>query len=732
MLSTHPIRTLLAALAVAGLTACGSSSPSNSNTPAVNTAPVAQSDSPTLTAGSSNSLLNVLANDSDADGDALTIVDAVVTGSVPAGYTGTVLISSDDKSLRYTPPDNFVGLQSIRYTISDGRGGLSSTLALITVTALPLPSAAVPDLLSVPTESSNNTLAVLDNDIDGAGGGLTLTTASIIASVPSGSSGSVTIASNTLIYTPPSGFVGAETIEYTIRDVNSALSTTTAVVSVLPTTTPPIATPDVFELLPDVVATLLDVVANDIDLSGTGISVTDVTPLATVPDAGTAGTFLLQDGKIAYTPPPGFIGVETATYTLTSGSGQTATGAMAILVAPAQLQQPLALADTQLIAANSVSNLISALLNDIDPAGGGLTITSVSRTAALPAVSGDTVSTDGSQVRYTPAPDYSGVVTLTYTVTDINGVTSSAPILVSVSSLPLPPVTVADVANVAQDSGATSIDVLANDLDASGTGLTITAVASLSQLPPGSPSTIGTDGSTVSYQPPAGYAGIETLSYDVIDGNGASSTGVLTVVVGPNVLQPPPLALPDLLTVNQDSSANLLDVLANDVSGSGSPLSITAVSVSDSLPAGTHAAAINGTQIEFTPEAGFSGIVTLSYTISDGSQSADGTVAVTVSPAVFTLPPVALVDTAIVSALGGATSIDVLANDIDGAGGGLTVTSATIALSLPAGGGSVAVVGNQVQFAPTLLYVGTVNVTYTIQDSVGATATGALVITVIP
>ncbi|TJY62806.1 tandem-95 repeat protein [Sinimarinibacterium sp. CAU 1509] len=728
---THPIRTLLAALAVAGLTACGSSSPGNT-TPTVNTAPVARSDSPTLTAGSAYSLLSVLGNDTDADGDPLTIVNAVITGSVPAGYTGIVTISSNGQSLRYTPPADFVGLQSINYTISDGNGGLASALALVTVTALPLPSAAVPDLISVPSESSNNILTVLANDIDGAGGGLTLTSASIIASVPSGSTGTVAISGSTLSYTPPSGFVGAETIEYTIRDANSALSTTTAVVSVLPISTPPIATPDVFELLPDSVATLLDVVANDIDLSGTGLSITNVTPLTTVPDAGTSGTFLLQDGKIAYTPPPGFIGVETATYTLTSGSGQTATGAIAMLVAPAQLQQPLALADTQLVAANSVGNLISALLNDIDPAGGGLTVTSVSRTAAVPATSGDSVSTDGTQVLYTPEPGYSGVVTLVYTVTDINGVTSSAPILVSVSSLPLPPITVADIANVAQDSGATSIDVLANDLDASGTGLTITAVASLTQLPPGTPSTIGTDGATVSYQPPAGYAGIETLSYDVTDGNGATSTGVISVVVGPNVLQPPPLALPDLLSVNQDSAANLLNVLANDVSGSGSPLSITAVSVSNSLPAGTHVAVINGTQIEFTPEAGFSGIVTLSYTISDGSQTADGTVAVTVSPAVFTLPPVALVDTAIVSALGGATSIDVLANDIDGAGGGLTVTSATISLSLPAGGGSVAVVGNQVQFTPTLLYVGTVNVTYTIQDSVGATATGALVITVIP
>jgi hypothetical protein len=75
-------------------------------------------------------------------------------------------------------------------------------------------------------------------------------------------------------------------------------------------------------------------------------------------------------------------------------------------------------------------------------------------------------------------------------------------------------------------------------------------------------------------------------------------------------------------------------------------------------------------------------------------------------------------------------SINVLANDVDPAGGGLTLTAASIASEVPAGAGSVAIVGNQVRYTPTLLYTGAVLVSYTASDANGNTTNGQLSIVV--
>lgn len=67
--------------------------------------------------------------------------------------------------------------------------------------------------------------------------------------------------------------------------------------------------------------------------------------------------------------------------------------------------------------------------------------------------------------------------------------------------MPPPPLAVADAATIAADSVGNSIAVLANDIDASGSGLTVTAVSELVSLPPASGASVSSDGSVVSYTP---------------------------------------------------------------------------------------------------------------------------------------------------------------------------------------------------------------------------------------
>ena len=82
-----------------------------------NTPPTANPD--TVTANEDSSVtIAVLANDTDADGDTLTV------GSASAS-NGTVVVNSDG-TITYTPNPDFSGSDSITYTVSDGQGGATT------------------------------------------------------------------------------------------------------------------------------------------------------------------------------------------------------------------------------------------------------------------------------------------------------------------------------------------------------------------------------------------------------------------------------------------------------------------------------------------------------------------------------------------------------------------------------------------------------------------------------
>ena len=89
--------------------------------------PAAINDFPTVIQGSGPVKIDVLANDYDPDGDPLTIV------GITQGTNGRVTLAADHKSLSYDPTGSFIGSDSFKYALSDGRGGLSYGTVLVTV-----------------------------------------------------------------------------------------------------------------------------------------------------------------------------------------------------------------------------------------------------------------------------------------------------------------------------------------------------------------------------------------------------------------------------------------------------------------------------------------------------------------------------------------------------------------------------------------------------------------------
>ena len=133
-----------------------------------------------------------------------------------------------------------------------------------------------------------------------------------------------------------------------------------------------------------------------------------------------------------------------------------------------------------------------------------------------------------------------------------------------------PPAAVGDSATVSEDSGANSIDVLANDTDVDGGPKT---VASVTQPANG---TVVNNGTDVDYTPNADYCNNPTGSGDTFTYtlNGGSSA---TVSVAVTCADDPPVAVDDSATVTEDSGSSVVNVLGNDTDVDGGPISVASV-----------------------------------------------------------------------------------------------------------------------------------------------------------
>src|SRR5204863_187658 len=112
--------------------------------------------------------IQALANDSDVDGDALTITTVSPTN-------GTALIAGTN--VVFTPAANFNGTATIGYSISDGNGGTASALITVTVNGANDPPVAVNDFTNT-VEVVVVTIHPLVNDSDPDGDTLIITSVS--------------------------------------------------------------------------------------------------------------------------------------------------------------------------------------------------------------------------------------------------------------------------------------------------------------------------------------------------------------------------------------------------------------------------------------------------------------------------------------------------------------------------------------------------------------------------
>jgi hypothetical protein len=259
-----------------------------------------------------------------------------------------------------------------------------------------------------------------------------------------------------------------------------------------------------------------NVLTNDTDADGGTLAVYSFTPT-------TNGTLQLTPaGVLSYTPPPNFSGTETTTYTLQDGQGGFALGYISLHVAAVN-DLPVA-ADDAVDATEDTAAAVAAsvlLANDTDADGDTLVV------AGVAAPSGGSVDLAAGTVTFTPTPEWCGVGGFSYEVSDGHGGTDVASVAVSVACVNDPPVAVADAALVPQNAPPTVIDVTANDTDADGDALTVTAAS----VAPAAGTVAVASASSVRFTPADLFEGDATVSYTISDGHGATADGTLVVSV---------------------------------------------------------------------------------------------------------------------------------------------------------------------------------------------------------
>ncbi|HCH5322924.1 TPA: tandem-95 repeat protein, partial [Vibrio parahaemolyticus] len=563
----------------------------------INDAPNAENDVIT-TEEDTAVTIDVLVNDSDVEGDALSIQSA----SVPSEQGSVDIV---DGKLVFTPAENFNGEATITYIVTDGD---LTDEAKVTVTVTPVNDSpvAVDDTTSI-QEDTAVTIDVLTNDTDVDGDKLSIES----ASVPK-EQGTVEVVDGKLVFTPAENFNGDAEITYTVTD-GELTDEAKVTVTVNPVNDAPTIKVEAVESITE------DAVSTDTVVATLTVRDTD-TPedqLTVSLENNSNGYFVLVGNEVKLTQ----VGVDavnndelnlkdlTISASVSDGVNPTASDSDGLIVNRVNDAPTVenAIADQEL------SEDFASYTIDLNDA------LKDSDSALNFSVSGNSnvlVSIENGIATITPTADWNGSETLTFTATDPSGESVSQTVNFTVA--PVADI-VADKATVVEDT-PTIIKVLGND-----TFEGDDKVVSLdtNNGPANGTVSVNPDGS-VTYTPNDNYHGADSFTYIVTSGGVSEST---TVNVDVTPVNDAPVAKDDTAITGEDTPVTI-DVLPNDTDIDGDKLSIQ----SASAPEAQGKVEIVDGKLVFTPAENFNGHAEIIYTVTDGELTDEAKVTVTVNP----------------------------------------------------------------------------------------------------
>ncbi|ELJ8761946.1 tandem-95 repeat protein, partial [Vibrio parahaemolyticus] len=571
------------------------------NVTPVNDAPVAKDDIAT-TQEDTAVTIDVLPNDTDVDGDKLSIQSA----SVPEAQGKVEIV---DGKLVFTPAENFNGHAEIIYTVTDGE---LTDEAKVTVTVNPVndaPTIKVDAVESITEDAVNTdtvvaTLTVRDTDTPEE---------QLTVSLENNLNGYFVLVGNEVKLTQ-AGVDAVNNDELNLKDLTISASVSDGVNPTASDSDSLIVNrvndaPTVENAIADQVLSE-DFASYTIDLND---AFKDSDSALNFSVSGNSNVLVsIENGIATISPTADWNGSETLTFTATDPSGESVSQTVNFTVAPvADI-----VADKTTVVEDTPT-IIKVLGNDTFEGDDKVVSLDTNNGPANGTVS---VNPDGS-VTYTPNDNYHGADSFTYIVTS-GGVSESTTVNVDVTPVNDAPVAKDDIATTQEDTAVT-IDVLPNDTDIDGDTLRIDSASV-----PKEQGTVEVVNGKLVFTPAENFNGDAEITYTVTDG---ALTDQATVKVTVNAVNDTPVVESNIAdqalaedftpyTIDLNTAFSDLDNVDGELTFSVSGNSNIQVAI------------VNGIAT-ITPTADWNGSETLTFTATDPSgESISQTVNFTVAP----------------------------------------------------------------------------------------------------
>ena len=360
---------------------------------------------------------------SDVDGDTLTYS----YNGEGAPQLGSLSIDQAAGTFSFTPNANAHGVETLKFLIRDGQGGVIEQTVILTVNPVnDAPTAPAEKAISVTEDTASGPVAIGAGDIDGD----TLTY-SLIEGGPA--KGTVTFdqAAGTFVYTPNPDVSGTDSFRIMVSDGKGGIATQMVNVTIGAVNDPPTAVDDTLNTrLEDggaftvAAATLL---ANDSSLPDVGETLTIIAVGAAV-----GGTVSLAGGVITFNPTADFNGPASFEYTVSDGKGGTDVGVASFAVTPVD-DAPAFTADALKVSTPENQTTVGTFAAT-DADGGALTYSLAGQDAGLFVIDKAT-----GALSFAVAPDFETMpvnpVFVSVIVTDPTGLSDQLNLTVQVSDV---------------------------------------------------------------------------------------------------------------------------------------------------------------------------------------------------------------------------------------------------------------------------------------------------------
>ena len=609
--------------------------------------PIARDDTYGVRPGRTT-ILPVLSNDTDPDGDVLTIPKFT---AIPES-AGTIDVIDQGRSLQFTPAAGATAA-SFRYTVDDGRGGVAE--ALVTVRVVPNDQNGAPvsqrtTAVSVELGGSISYNVLADwLDPDGDDVYLDAASASSADQVRFTPDGFVTFANT-------SGQPGTKEVTFTVSDGRSTATGTLEVKVVPAGSLGPIGTPDYArgfrgETIP------ITPLANDVSNNGQPLTLLGVDKLP----AGANVNADLQTGSVTFSAPtPGTYYFQ---YSLAAGAASSiGLVRVDVLPDPTQPGPPIAVKDTAFLRPGEPTT-VKVLANDVSPSGDVLAVQSIDTEGTDAAVSVEVLG--NAIIRITSSAALTEQTQFRYTISDGTRTATAGVTVVPVPPIVnrQPPVALDDRVRV-RAGDVVSADVLANDFHPDQAQLILDPqLVDVSDEGDGL-AFVG-DGK-VRYQ--AGTTpGEYSVIYRVSDQFGESATARATfvVVAADAKNDQPPVPLPQTARVFAGSTVPI-QVPLDGIDPDGDSVTIVGLASPPQLGVVLDATADG---FAYTADADSAGTDSFTYVVEDSyGKQAIGTILIGVIPRPASAAPPNAVDDSVEVQPGKVATVGVLLNDSDPSG----------------------------------------------------------------